>query len=72
MIDDVLKEIRKFLSEEDRERVAKKLGYSIHMVRKVIYAQYWNKKIFEELRKEAEAEKTRLYKPIEPSNPSEK
>jgi hypothetical protein len=65
MINEVLKEIRKFLSYEDRERVAKKLGYTIHTVQKVIYGQHWNKKIFDELRSEAEKEASRLCKPIE-------
>ena len=71
MNNDVLKEIRKFLSFEDRERVAKKLGYTIHTIQKVIYGQHWNKKILEELRKEAKKQAKILNSPIEPINSPE-
>ena len=67
---EILKEIRKYLSKEEREQIAKDLGYSKYTVEAVAFGIRWNLKIFTKLKEEAKKNADILLKPIEPEKPN--
>ena len=62
---EILKEIRKYLSKEEREKIAQELGYSKHTVESVAYGKKWNLQIFTRLKEDAKKNAEKLLKPIE-------
>jgi len=63
---EILKEIRKYLSKEEREQIALELGYSKHTVEAVAYGLKWNLKIFTRLKEEAKRNADKLLTPLNP------
>lgn len=63
---EILKEIRKYLSKDEREKIATELGYSKHTVEGVAYGTKWNLKIFTRLKEEAKKNADKLLMPLEP------